>query len=90
MEKELQELQEQQKLQEKTEQVEIHTEFIKLDSFLKFAGIAETGGHAKLMVEEGDVLVDGEVCLQRGRKLYPGMTVEFDEYRFLVTEVAAQ
>ena len=75
---------------ELVEQVEIHTEFIKLDSFLKFAGIAETGGHAKLMVEEGDILVDGQVCLQRGRKLYPGMIVEFDGYQFQVTEVTAQ
>lgn len=59
--------------------IEIHTEFIKLDSLLKFSGIAQTGGHAKIMIEEEMVLVDGEICTQRGRKIYPGMTVEIED-----------
>ncbi|HOA33068.1 MAG: RNA-binding S4 domain-containing protein [Clostridiales bacterium] len=50
----------------------ITTEFIKLDSALKLAGEAETGGHAKLMVSEGKVFVNGERCLQRGKKLFDG------------------
>lgn len=54
----------------------IHTPFIRLDALLKLAGLAETGGQAKWMVLEGQVKVGGEVCLQRGRKLYPGDRME--------------
>ena len=60
------------------EKVGIFTEFIKLDAFLKFAAIAETGGEAKLMISEGEVSVNGEVCTVRGKKLYPGDKVSFD------------
>ncbi len=56
--------------------VEIHTEHIKLDSLLKYAGAAETGGDAKLAVQEGRVRVNGESCTQRGKKIYPGDRVE--------------
>ena len=49
--------------------IKIHTEFIKLDSFLKFAGICSTGGEAKIFIMEGSVLVNGVPCLQRGKKL---------------------
>ena len=54
------------------EEIEIRTPFIKLDSFLKFAGAAETGGQAKELVQDGQVKVNGEVCTMRGKKLYPG------------------
>jgi len=54
------------------EKVPIKTPFIKLDSFLKFCGAAETGGQAKEMVQNGDALVNGEICTMRGKKLYPG------------------
>lgn len=60
--------------------IKINTEFIKLDQLLKFAGIAETGGHAKEIVAEGVCVVNGEVCTQRGKKLYNGDTLEIDEY----------
>lgn len=60
------------------ETIEIHTEFIKLDSFLKFAGVSETGGQAKEMVQEGLVLVNGEVCTMRGKKIRAGDVVEID------------
>ena len=60
------------------DKVEITTEFIKLDALLKFAGVCETGGEAKLCVEEGLVKVSGETCLQRGKKIRPGDTVELD------------
>ena len=60
------------------EKIEITTEFIKLDALLKFAGLCETGGEAKLCVEDGRVKVNGEVCLQRGKKIRPGDTVELD------------
>jgi len=60
----------------KVKQIAITTEFIKLDSFLKFAGVCETGGEAKILIQEGQVSVDGETCTMRGKKLYPGMTVQ--------------
>lgn len=52
--------------------ITITTEYIKLQDLLKFATIASTGGEAKIMVQEGLVTVNGEVCTQRGRKIRPG------------------
>lgn len=52
--------------------VKISTEFIKLQDLLKFSGAAETGGEAKLLVQEGQVSVNGEVCTMRGKKMRPG------------------
>lgn len=66
------------------QEIQIQTEFIKLDQFLKYAGIAETGGHSKEIIAEGVVLVNGEVCLQRGKKLRRGDVVVLDEYQFTV------
>ncbi|MBQ8783115.1 MAG: RNA-binding S4 domain-containing protein [Clostridia bacterium] len=57
---------------------EITTDSIKLDSLLKFCDIAQTGGHAKVLVQEGEVKVNGEVCTQRGKKLHKGDEMEFD------------
>lgn len=62
----------------KKEQVKIETEFIKLDSLLKFSGAAETGGQAKELVTEGLVRVNGEPCAMRGKKIRPGDRVEVD------------
>ena len=53
-------------------EVRIHTEFIRLQDLLKFAGAVETGGDAKRIVQEGRVTVNGEACTQRGKKLRPG------------------
>ena len=61
-----------------TEKITIRTEFIKLDSFLKYAGLAETGGQAKDAIQAGAVLVNGEVCTQRGKKLRPGDRAALD------------
>ena len=63
------------------ETIEISTEFIKLDSFLKFAGMLETGGQAKEVVQAGLVSVNGEVCTMRGKKIRPGDIVEVENYR---------
>ncbi|NCB52903.1 MAG: RNA-binding S4 domain-containing protein [Clostridia bacterium] len=57
------------------ETIQITTEFIKLDSLLKFAGVCETGGEAKEAVQGGDVTLNGEVCTMRGRKIRPGDVV---------------
>ena len=54
----------------------ISTPFIKLEALLKFEGLAETGGEAKELIQEGQVRVNGEVCTQRGRKLRPGDRAE--------------
>ena len=53
----------------------IHTDFIKLDAMLKFAGLVETGGEAKLLIQQGQVQVNGEVCTMRGKKLRGSDTV---------------
>lgn len=56
------------------ESILIHTGFIRLDALLKYAGWAETGGEAKLLIQNGEVTVNGEVCTQRGKKLRAGDT----------------
>ena len=58
------------------EHIKISTEFIRLDALLKFAGLVETGGEAKLVIQDGGVTVNGEVCTMRGRKLRPGDRAE--------------
>lgn len=63
----------------KKETVTISTEFIKLDALLKYAGLVNSGGEAKSLIQEGDVLVNGEVCTMRGKKLRPGDTVTLGE-----------
>ena len=61
----------------------IHTDFIKLDAMLKFAGLVETGGEAKLLIQQGQVQVNGEVCTMRGKKLRGGDTVTPVSYTHL-------
>ena len=58
--------------------IEITTECIKLQDLLKLAGLTYTGGEAKVMVQEGLVKVNGEVCTMRGKKIRPGDRVEFE------------
>ena len=60
------------RIKQNVEKVEITSEFIRLDNLLKFCGAAQTGGHAKLMIQEGQILVNGEICQMRGKKLRPG------------------
>lgn len=55
--------------------VEITTEYIQLGQFLKLAGIADTGGHAKILLAEAEIKVNGESENRRGKKLYNGDTV---------------
>ena len=57
--------------------ITITTEFIKLQDLLKFAGLVETGGEAKERVQAGEALVNGEPCVQRGKKIRPGDEVAF-------------
>ena len=58
--------------------ITITTEFIKLQDLLKLANLVGTGGEAKIVIQNGDVSVNGEVCTMRGKKIRPGDTVDFD------------
>lgn len=57
-------------------EIKITTEFIKLDALLKFASLAGSGGEAKMLIQDEQVLVNGEVCTMRGKKIRPGDTVK--------------
>lgn len=57
----------------------IDSEFIKLDNLLKLAGMCETGGQAKLLIQGGQVLVNGEVCTMRGKKMREGDSAVYED-----------
>lgn len=59
-------------------EIKIETEFIKLEQLMKFASMVQTGGEAKMLINQELVLVNGEICTQRGKKIRPGDEVEFD------------
>lgn len=61
------------------ETIKIKGEFIKLDQLLKFTGAAQTGGHAKELILQGLILVNGEICLLRGKKLHSGDTIQVED-----------
>ena len=67
------------------EQIQITTEYIKLDAFLKFFTAVNSGGEAKILIADGQVQVNGEVCTQRGKKLHPGDTVSIGGETYEVT-----
>lgn len=60
--------------------IKIESEFIKLDQLLKFASVFDTGGIAKVFIQEECVLVNGNVCTQRGKKIYPGDIIDIEFY----------
>ena len=62
----------------KAETVKIDTEYIRLQDLLKLSGLAATGGMAKIVIQNGEVKVNGEVCLMRGKKMRAGDTAEYD------------
>lgn len=61
-------------------EIKITTEFIKLDSLLKFAGLTDTGGFAKELIQNGAVSVNGEVCTMRGKKIRSGDEVSVEKF----------
>lgn len=65
--------------------ISIQTEYIKLEALLKLADAVPSGGMAKALIQDGQVLVGGEVCTQRGKKLRPGDTVSCLGTTYLVT-----
>ena len=68
------------------EKIQITTEFIKLDALLKFAALVGTGGEAKMVIADGMVQVNGEVCTMRGKKIRPGDEVTFAGETLLVEQ----
>ena len=65
--------------------IHIETEYIKLQDLLKFAAAVSTGGEAKILIQEGDVTVNGEVCTMRGKKIRPGDDVALRDEHYTVT-----
>lgn len=68
----------------KTEIIKINEEFIRLQDLLKLGGAVDTGGHAKFVIQNGEVKVNGEVCTMRGKKMHSGDTAVFEEYTLTV------
>lgn len=66
-------------------QIQITTEYIKLDAFLKFCTAVSSGGEAKILISGGQVQVNGEVCTMRGKKLRPGDVVTVGTESYEVT-----
>ena len=67
-------------------EIEIYSEYIKLDAFLKFCGAVGTGGEAKLRIAAGEVKVNGDVCTQRGKKHRDGDRVTLGPEEFGVKQ----
>ena len=53
-------------------------DYIRLDDLLKNVGVVNTGGHAKIIIQEGEVKVNGKICTMRGKKLRQGDTAEYE------------
>lgn len=64
--------------------IKIETEFIRLDSLLKLTGMVDTGGQAKVLIQGGEVTVNGEICTMRGKKLRPGDRIAYGGKEFQV------
>lgn len=68
----------------KTETIKINEEFIRLQDLLKLGGAVDTGGHAKFVIQNGEVKVNGDICTMRGKKMRSGDTAVFEEYTLTV------
>lgn len=64
--------------------ISVKEDFIRLDSAMKLAGLVSTGGHAKTVIQNGEVKVNDEVCLLRGKKLKSGDKAEFNGNGFII------
>lgn len=68
----------------KTEIIEIDSEYIKLQDLLKLGGAVDTGGMAKIVIQNGEVEVNGEICTMRGKKMRKGDFAVFDDLKIEV------
>ena len=66
------------------EEITIFTPVIKLDQLVKFAGLAETGARAKILIDLGEFNVNGECCTKRGKKIKPGDVIEYKGTKYVV------
>ena len=64
--------------------IKIDTEFIKLQDLLKIAGACDTGGMAKVLIQNGEVSVNGEICTMRGKKMRDGDVAVIDGRKIVV------
>ena len=65
-------------------EIKIKEDFIRLDSAMKLGNMVVTGGHAKIVIQNGEVKVNGEICTMRGKKLRAGDKVEFENSGFVI------
>ena len=68
----------------KVEKIKIDSEFIRLQDLLKLSGVCATGGMAKVVIQNGEVLVNDEVCTMRGKKMRPGDRARFEDIEIFV------
>lgn len=66
------------------EEIKIKEDFIRLDSALKLASAVSTGGHAKIVIQNGEVAVNGEICTMRGKKLHIGDVFNFEGNDYVI------
>ena len=62
----------------KAEKIKIESEYIRLQDLLKLSGLCSTGGMAKIVIQNGEVELNGEVCTMRGKKLRSGDRVSYE------------
>lgn len=68
----------------KVENIKIDSDFIKLQDLLKLSGVCYTGGMAKVVIQNGEVTVNGEACTMRGKKLRAGDWAQFEDTKIVV------
>lgn len=68
----------------RTEKIKIDSEYIKLQDLLKLGGAVDTGGMAKVVIQSGEVTVNGEVCTMRGKKMRPGDVAVFEDIKIIL------
>ncbi|MBR1731294.1 MAG: RNA-binding S4 domain-containing protein [Ruminococcus sp.] len=67
--------------------IKVEGEFIKLQDLLKYSGLCQTGGHAKMVIQNGEIKVNGEVCTMRGKKMRTGDIAEYENEQVKVIMV---
>lgn len=70
----------------KVREIKIDSEYIKLQDLLKLSGAVDTGGMAKIVIQSGQVLLNGEVCTMRGKKVRAGDIAVFEDIEIVVAE----